>query len=158
VTKEEQKKTAIATDAYSAQARLRRTGMFIDLAAFILSWRSENEGRRYPPEPEMRDYLRSRGWTAPKGGAVSIGTIQNMMQSMTSGEDIFPHAALDRIAVGDAIALPGTEIATVAIDPEAWAHFCDEIRDGWQPSWRERSTTEEDEESLLARMNDLLSR
>jgi hypothetical protein len=112
--------------------------MFIDLSAFILRWRMENE-RRYPPEPEMRDYLKSRGWKATKGGDITVRTVQEMMATITDGEDVFPPARLDRIASNGGIALQDTEIATVAIDPQAWAEYCEEVRDGWKPSWCEHT-------------------
>ncbi len=92
----------------------------------------------------MRDYLKARGWRTkpsqakPNGGEITIRTIQEIMLTMTDGEDIFPPANLDRIAVNaDRVALPGTEIATVHISPRDWAEFCDEVRDGWKPTWQD---------------------
>lgn len=120
--------------------------MFIDLAGFILSWRAGNAGKRYPTEAAMRDHLIARGWktkpsrTKPEGGEITIRTVQEVMATLTDGEDIFPLANLDRIAVNvDKLALPGTEIATVHVDPQDWADFANELRDGWKPTWRERT-------------------
>jgi len=120
--------------------------MFIDLAGFILSWRADNPGRFYPPEAAMRDHLIARGWKTkpsrakPEGGEITIRTVQEMMVTMTDGEDVFPPANLDRIAVNvDGVALPGTEIATVHVNPQHWVEFSDEVRDGWKPTWRERT-------------------
>lgn len=123
--------------------------MFIDLAGFILSWRADNLGKRYPPEAVMRDYLIAQGWRTkpsrakPEGGEITIRTVQEIMVTMTNGEDVFPPANLDRIAVNvDGEALPGTEIATVHINPRDWREFCDEVRDGWKPTWRDRTIKE----------------
>lgn len=97
----------------------------------------------------MRDYLVARGWktkpsqTKPQGGEITIRTVQEMMVAMTDGEDIFPPANLDRIAVNiDREALPGTEIATFHIDPQDWAEFGEEVRDGWKPTWQSRTIKE----------------
>jgi hypothetical protein len=130
--------------------------MFVDLSGFILRWRMANAPRRYPSEPEMRDYLILRGWKATKGGDVTIRTVQEMMVAMTDGEDVFPPANLDRIASNAEIALSGTEIATVAIDPKAWAAYCEEVRDGWKPSWRDQTLHEKDDADRLQWKDDLL--
>lgn len=164
MTKGEHSRASAATQAYSDQAKQRRIGMFIDLAAEILRWRSrdadedEDQGRRYPSERHLRDYLRSRGWKATRGGEVSIRTVQEVMESMTSGTDIFPAPNADFVAKKSNVALPGTEIATVAITPDQWNEFCEEIRDGWKPSWRERKLTDDDTVALEARLKVLLSR
>lgn len=123
--------------------------MFVDLAGFILSWRADNPGRRYPTDAAMRDYLVARKWKTkpsrakPEGGEITIRTVQEMMAAMTDGENIFPPANLDRIAVNiDREALPGTEIATCHINPQDWAEFAEEVRDGWKPTWQNRTIRE----------------
>lgn len=164
MTKGEHSRASAATKAYSDQANQRRIGMFIDLAAEILRWRSrdadedEDQGRRYPSERHLRDYLRSRDWKTARGGEVSIRTVQEVMESMTHGSDVFPAPNADFAAKNANVALPGTEIATVVITPDEWAEFCEEIRDGWKPSWRARTLTDDNDEALNARLKFLLSR
>lgn len=138
--------------------------MFIDLAAFILDWRLSH-ACWYPPEADMRDYLIAQGWKTkpsrakPNGGEITIRTVQEMMATMVDGDNVFPPANLDRIAVNmDNVALEGTEIATVHINPSDWAEFCEEVRDGWKPSWADRTLNEADDAARIERLNALLRR
>lgn len=136
MTKGEQSKTGKATKAYSEQAKLRHRGMFIDLTDFILEWRHRNEGTRLPPEAMMRDFLNSRGWTATRGGPVSTRTVQEMIETITGGEEYFPSPTDEWHARRAGKVLPNTEFGTIAISPDDWAEFCEEVRDGWTPRWR----------------------
>jgi|GEM_PF-5365193 len=119
-----------------AKSRIRQQGWFIDAAGFIMQWRL-NGGKGHPPEAALREYLKGRGWTAERGGELSVQEIGRMLDSMDPNKDLLPTSLEWWDAERTDIIIPGTEITTVAIHPEGWKEFREELLSGkFKPSWR----------------------
>jgi hypothetical protein len=159
LTEEEQYRGQIASrERAGLKGQMRQQGMFIDLAGFIMQWRLK-DGKGYPPIAQLARHLRLRGWTGEQGGELSRTEVKRMLAAIDGDQKALPaHKAEWNHAMDNGFVVPDAEITSVAIDPEGWLEFRAAVLNGWQPSWRNHTLSETDEEAEAERLKELLAR
>lgn len=139
--------------------RVRQEGMFIDVAGFIMGWRN-NDGKGYPPIAKLTRFLRERGWTGEQGGELSRTEVSRMLKAMDpTGSAIPSHKAVWDAFKNGSVELPSDiEIVNVGIDPKGWIEMRTAKKEGWKPSWRDRTLSETGEETDAESLRDALAR